>query len=1686
MTTLTLVLLVVSALPAPVHSSPPQGRSERTLTGEVTPLSFPSSSARAYELEGLPAGAAPDLSWQEAQDFDYQAIADSDDVRWATALASFEGERDTQVFRFTLDPQTVADATALRLRWEGYGEPQPGFPTDFAVYDHVADAWTQLEETDFTSTTDEVVELTLQQPLARYLDQDVLSVYVSSVQGKTFKSWCPLLATQPSAGRWVVRTDLLAGSADGMGVDHDESWLLPADAVAGDGSIELGLLEEVHEVTFLDSATLQVIDYPGGSTLLLEEAGHWSAPLAEGAPLLVGAARAPTAATVAIGSERPVPALARLGTTDGWALAAPPRADVGSTLPWVVEATFPPTEGGVHVLRVQGWTVLPEGRRADTGEIHPPVLPPEPTVELAVGAGAFAPLQRPLGVVAGGLPKQLTYVLPEVPSGAPLHLRLRGTADVRIDSLEVAPLRADPVAPVAVLVPEATLGIGGLHPWKAPGSDQPAVPDLLQPSALERWPQPLGSRTALGPVSDLLAEADGRLVVLGPGDGLLLEASSEGLAPPPVGMERAYVLQLHGTIREADVSRAGGLSVAPLPLGAHDSPSERRTRDPQAAIPIGAVLPWGEAGSSRAAGRQSGSGETLATDLMQLDAILPLKLEGLQVRGDETVTATDTALSLNGSVVVDGTLRLEGSTLTMLAPNGSLEVRAGGALQLLDGSVITDPPNDIDDGGVADLRYVFEIRPQAALLVEGSTIRGAGLSGLSGADPRRGLALQSDDVTLRRCTITDGALPLLLLDAHPQQVDGCTFGEGLEGGLLLSGDSQLQLLDSHLPPSPPQLGASARLEESVRLGLLPQDPAGKPLGGADVSVDVGGVRIYATGGFGGTDARSAGADPHTGLPQALQVPVAVRISVGAAPAQLPSITLRAAYGGATIDRSVSDRTPHTEPLTLQVGTAFLQEVTTTPPIAPIEVRGDPLQRLGPKVLLGDVDGDGDLDLFLSGGAPTLAPAVPPSSPNRLLRNDGEWRFTDVTAAAGLGATATTSAACLGDVDGDLLPDLYLVNFGSQQDLNAKGAANALYHNRGDGTFEEVPAGGGADDGGHGTSCALVDYDRDGDLDLYVTDLGIWRDTQVRNETNVLYANDGSGTFSDVTAAAGNPSGGGTRGSGAIQQVITIGGQARGSLSGGGLGGSGMSFDQQWIDIDEDGWLDLVVVNGIGVSPVYHNEGDGTFSLQTSAAGLGTVGTAFGSALGDLDADGHLDLLLVGAGADRLYLGSGQGTMTEAASELGLADPSTGFGATIADLDADGRVDVLGSRAPLTALPGRAWQSLALGRSGGPAIDATGSSGLPLPDQRSVGNAVGDLDGDGAPEVVMVTTDGTVAIGRNLQPSAHALRVHLESSLSPPGGVGGWIRLLDGAGAPLVAAPLGGTGGTRAQPQGQADIAVPSVATGLQVFWPSGLVQSLTLADLPATADGGVQVVERTHLVSAPDLPPRVDEGTTLPLTLGNSTSDSPSFPAQVEAHWTIVDPIGGTTERQGVGSTLTFSIPGNYTLTLDLQEGPRSSANATVSVQVRDRTAPVVVLGANRTVVAGTRLHLSAIRLTDNDPRFSLSGHTTWRIEGPGGVQEFSGPTPSVTLTTPGTHRVTVTVRDGAGNSADATQTIVVADPAVLGLQPWQWYLLIALVLGVVVTVAANREGDKRRAAVRRRKGPRRRGRPRRSSTSEE
>ncbi len=374
---------------------------------------------------------------------------------------------------------------------------------------------------------------------------------------------------------------------------------------------------------------------------------------------------------------------------------------------------------------------------------------------------------------------------------------------------------------------------------------------------------------------------------------------------------------------------------------------------------------------------------------------------------------------------------------------------------------------------------------------------------------------------------------------------------------------------------------------------------------------------------------------------------------------------------------------------------------------------------GPGVAAADIDGDGDVDLFIPGCGGAGGPG------GMLLRNDGSARFTDATRGSGLEASGPSVGAAFGDYDNDGHPDLYVTG----------PEGNHLYRNRGDGTFEDVTEAAGVRGSGLCLGPAWADADHDGDLDLVVPRLGA-APGEGSGASLLFFVNNGNGTFKE------------TAGEKRVDRPLSA---------------VAVAFS----DLDDDRDVDFVVSTLTGPLALFSNDRTGTFTLLGKEAGLPEKGLGDGATLADLDGDGWTDLFLPRIGWFRNREGKG----FEARKEI-PPDPDA-LGSAAFDFDNDGRMDlVVAGRKP----------RLLRGDGRGGFTDVTAAAGLDkVPEGEWRGVAAADLDSDGDADLVISRNGGPPLVLRNDGGNLNSwLRIKLTGLHTNKAGVGTKVEVHAGA------------------------------------------------------------------------------------------------------------------------------------------------------------------------------------------------------------------------------------------------------------------------------------------------------------------
>ncbi len=333
-----------------------------------------------------------------------------------------------------------------------------------------------------------------------------------------------------------------------------------------------------------------------------------------------------------------------------------------------------------------------------------------------------------------------------------------------------------------------------------------------------------------------------------------------------------------------------------------------------------------------------------------------------------------------------------------------------------------------------------------------------------------------------------------------------------------------------------------------------------------------------------------------------------------------------------------------------------------------------LETMGSGVALLDYDNDGWLDIYLVNGSTFAAMKGLEAAPRAmLLHNNHDGTFTDVTEKAGVANERWGFGVAVADYDNDGWPDIYVANFGK----------NRLYHNNHDGTFTDMAEKAGVALGGWSTGPTWGDYDHDGLLDLFVPgyvkfdvnnppisgqgkippNFCQFRGINVMcgprglpGEPDHLFHNNGDGTFTDVSIKAGV----------ADKQGL-------------------FGLSSVFVDVDDDGWLDLAVANDSTTNYLYRNKHDGTFEDISYASGFalsddGREQASMGIGVGDYNRDGKVDFFITTFSDDykTLYRNDGGASFTDVSYRVGLANPTVPFlswGTAFLDYDNDGLLDL---------------------------------------------------------------------------------------------------------------------------------------------------------------------------------------------------------------------------------------------------------------------------------------------------------------------------------------------------------------------------------------------------------------------------
>ncbi len=478
----------------------------------------------------------------------------------------------------------------------------------------------------------------------------------------------------------------------------------------------------------------------------------------------------------------------------------------------------------------------------------------------------------------------------------------------------------------------------------------------------------------------------------------------------------------------------------------------------------------------------------------------------------------------------------------------------------------------------------------------------------------------------------------------------------------------------------------------------------------------------------------------------------------------------------------------------------------------------------------DYNNDGLLDLFFTNGAalPSLN-KIDASYHNRLFRNNGDGTFTDVTERAGLGGIGYSMGVAAADYDNDGFVDLYVTGFNRNQ----------LFHNNGDGTFTDVTDKAGVSGVVPGlgkpwsVAAGWFDYNNDGHLDLFVVNYlnydvktsrlcpadGIpayCSPNEFQGTPNILYRNNGNGTFTDVSEQSN------------ISKYI----------------GKGMGL--AFADYDDDGFVDVFISNDTYQNFLLHNNGDGTFTDTAMLAGVqynesGKNMAGMGTDFRDIDNDGKADIFQTTMFGDsfQLYHNTGKGQFEDISGESGITlitGRLTGWGTGIYDFDNDGNKDIFTANAEILdnsmqilhrpfPLPNGVFRNR--GNLSFENVSAKAGPAFSLPAAHR-GAAFGDFNNDGRIDIAVSVINGPPKLLMNRSESHnHWIILALTGTKSNRDGLGTKIRVVTALGAQYNHATTAVGYNSSSDKRVHFGLGTATVIDRIELTWPSGIRQTLT-------------------------------------------------------------------------------------------------------------------------------------------------------------------------------------------------------------------------------------------------------------------
>lgn len=508
------------------------------------------------------------------------------------------------------------------------------------------------------------------------------------------------------------------------------------------------------------------------------------------------------------------------------------------------------------------------------------------------------------------------------------------------------------------------------------------------------------------------------------------------------------------------------------------------------------------------------------------------------------------------------------------------------------------------------------------------------------------------------------------------------------------------------------------------------------------------------------------------------------------------------------------------------------------------------ETMGPGVAFIDYKSDGWQSIFFVNGEDWPGHPKHGATTPALYRNNHNGTFTDVTREAGLAVPMYGMGVAVGDYDNDGYDDLFVTAYGQ----------NHLFHNNGNGTFTEVTKKAGLWGPNElSTGAAWVDFDRDGKLDLLVANYVQWSpekdlyctlDGKTKSYctpesypgTSVrLWHNNGNGTFTDVTKQAG------------LYDTTS------------------KSLGIAVLDVNQDGWPDIVISNDTQPNKLYLNNGNGTFTEKGIPAGIGfsEAGVAragMGVAAADYDRSGYPSIIITNFSNQMmaLYHNEKNGLFVDEAPESSVGHDTLltlGFGCFFFDYDLDGWPDMYVADGHLDPSIENVQQNVRFAEpphlfhnlGGGKFEDVAPAMGKSFDAPRvDRGAAYGDINNDGAPDIVITTNAGPAALFRNTGAKNHSLRFKLEGVKSNRDGIGAVVNVTAGSDTQSKMLTSGSSYLSSSELVLTFGLATHPRADAIEIHWPSGQVDRLS----NVAADQIIHVKESQGIVAANPLAKR--------------------------------------------------------------------------------------------------------------------------------------------------------------------------------------------------------------------------------------